>query len=125
MFGLCVLAYSRTYMILLDLGLPRLSTFIKSSEQLNHRLDEILSRANDILCCPNEILSCLDEILSCRVGTSSICCPNEKLSCCNNLIMLFEQNNKLCRQDIKSFEEHIKSSEQVKTLNSYVPSRVS
>ena len=28
--------------------------------------------------------------------------------------MLFEQDDKLCKQDIKSFEQHIKSSEQVK-----------
>ena len=28
--------------------------------------------------------------------------------------MLFEQGDKLCKQDIKSFEQHIKSSEQVK-----------
>ena len=28
--------------------------------------------------------------------------------------MLFEQDDKLCKQDIMSFEQHIKSSEQVK-----------
>ena len=28
--------------------------------------------------------------------------------------MSFEQDDKLCKQDIKSFEQHIKSSEQVK-----------
>ena len=28
--------------------------------------------------------------------------------------MLFEQDDKFCKQDIKSFEQHIKSSEQVK-----------
>ena len=38
--------------------------------------------------------------------------------------MSFEQYDKLCKQDIKSFEPHIKSSEQVKKSNSHVPSRV-
>ena len=28
--------------------------------------------------------------------------------------MSFEQDDKLCKQDIKSFKQHIKSSEQVK-----------
>ena len=31
-----------------------------------------------------------------------------------NLIMLFEQDDKLCKQDIKSFEQHNKLSEKVK-----------
>ena len=30
--------------------------------------------------------------------------------------MLFEQDDKLCKQEIKSFEQHIKSSEQVKKI---------
>ena len=38
--------------------------------------------------------------------------------------MLFEKGDKLCKQDIKSFEQHIKSSDQVKKTNSHVPSRV-
>ena len=29
-------------------------------------------------------------------------------------LLLFEQDDKLCKQDIKSFEQHITSSEQVK-----------
>ena len=29
-------------------------------------------------------------------------------------MMSFEQDDKLCKQDIESFEQHIKSSEQVK-----------
>ena len=44
-----------------------------------------------MLCCPNEILSCSGEILSYR----------------NNFIMLFEQDNKLYKRDLKSFEQHI------------------
>ena len=39
---------------------------------------------------------------------------DEILSCYNNLIMLFEQDDKLCKQDIKSFEHHIKLWERVK-----------
>ena len=31
--------------------------------------------------------------------------------------MLFEQADKLCKQDIKSYEQHIKSSKQVKIKN--------
>ena len=46
----------------------------------------------------NKILSRSDEILSCY----------------NNLIMSFELYDTLRKQDIKSFEQHIKSSEQVK-----------
>ena len=39
---------------------------------------------------------------------------DEILSCYNNLIMLFEQDDKLSKQDIKSFEQQIKLSERVK-----------
>ena len=31
-------------------------------------------------------------------------------------MMLFEQDDKLCKQDIKSFEQHIKMSERVKII---------
>ena len=31
------------------------------------------------------------------------------LSCYNNLIMLFEQDDKLCKQNIKSFEQHLRA----------------
>ena len=47
---------------------PRLSIFIKSSEQVNYLANNrlscsggILSRANEILCYSNEILSSSDE----------------------------------------------------------------
>ena len=46
-----------------------------------------------ILCCLNDIFSFSDEILSCY----------------NILIKSFEQDTKLCKQDIKSFEQHILS----------------
>ena len=49
-----------------------------------------------MFCCPNDILSCLDEILS---------CSDEILSSNNNLFMLFEHDDKLCKQDIKSSEQ--------------------
>ena len=35
--------------------------------------------------------------------------------------MLFEQDEKLCKQDIKSFEQHIKSSEQAKKIKLACP----
>ena len=35
--------------------------------------------------------------------------------------MSFEQDDKLCKQDIKSFKQHIKSSEQVKKIKLACP----
>ena len=88
---------------------PRLSTFIKSSEQLNHLVQTSCFKgcSEEILCCPNKILSCSGEILSCR---------NKLIMLCGQDIMLSERDIKLFRRDIMLSERDISCSDEIKVV---------